>query len=664
MSKAHHNLPEITFKAIGLSLLLTILLAAANAYLGLKVGITISASIPAAVISMACLKLFRRHNILENNIVQTAASSGEALTAGIIFTVPALIVLKYWQQFYYYELVIIAALGGTLGVLFSVPLRRVLLADKSLPFPEGNAIGNVLQASTMEGFGVRNLVYGGIIGASVQICQLGLKIFADSAQFWLIRYNLIFGIGIGFNPALIGAGYIIGINIALSILLGIILGWVVGLPIIAGIYGVPDATSTYAISMALWDQYIRYIGLGVMMIGGFWAVILLIKPMSMGIIHSIRSLTTRQKYGWAALSKEERDLPINFVGWLILLIVGLIFLVLQYVSGSQVFGFSMGKTLLFNGLNTVYILLGGFIFSSICAYFAGLVGSSANPLSSISLIALIFAALLIAFFIGPMKLIKTDELARQASAVAIIVTAFVAGAAAISNDTIQDLKAGQIVGATPWKQQLMLVVGVLVSALIIPLVLQLLFDAYGMAGVFPHPHMDPTQMLLAPQASLMAALVQGVFTQNLNVQLLEVGAVIAIIVLIFDQWLRNKGIRIPVLAVGLGIYLPVSTSSPLVLGGILAWWVKRQLNRKYTDFPLVKAQPQLIASERTGLLIASGLVAGAAITGVLLAIPFVLLGNSNALRIIPATADLIPQLLSILTTWGLFMWFKHRVLAN
>ena len=318
MTQKSSNLPEITVKAVLLSIVLTVVLAAANAFLGLKVGLTVSASIPAAVISMAFLRMFREHSILENDIVQTAASAGEALTAVIIFTIPALIVISYWQKCNYLQLVGISALGGTLGVLFSVPLRRVLLADKSLPFPEGTAIGNVLKASTLEEFSIRNLIFGGVIGALIKVFQLGFKVLSGSAQYWVARGSTVVGIGFGFDPALIGAGYIIGINIGLSILLGIVIGWLVGVPIIALVYGVPVASNSSAMAMALWSDYIRYIGLGVMMVGGIWAIVMLVKPMFKGIVHSIESLTVSRKHGMAALPREERDIPINWVLWLIL----------------------------------------------------------------------------------------------------------------------------------------------------------------------------------------------------------------------------------------------------------------------------------------------------------------------------------------------------------
>ena len=657
MLTVEKNLPEITLKAIGLSVILTVILAAANAYLGLKVGLTVSASIPAAVISMACLRLFKSHNILENNIVQTAASAGEALTAGIIFTIPGLIVISFWSHFLYYQIMIIAALGGILGVLFSVPLRRVLLADKTLPFPEGTAIGHVLKASQTKSFGAGKLISAGVIGAVIQIFQSGFKILSDSAQFWFVSGQWIIGAGFGFNPALLGAGYIIGTNISLCILVGIFLGWILGLPIIALAYGIPNLQGGYHVAMALWDQYLRYIGLGVMMVGGGWAILMLVKPMLKGLTHSFKLLMVRKAHGVEALSKQERDLPINWVGWSILIIMLIIAWVLYHLTSGWL-DLSTSMVWGFTGINVFYILIGGFVFSSICAYFAGLVGSSANPLSSLSLIALMISATICVLILKDYLSTQTTH-SIYAAGIVIIITAFVSAAAAISNDTIQDLKTGQMVGATPWKQQIMLILGVIISSLVIPGVLQLLFDAYGMAGVMPRPDMDQTQMLLAPQASLMAIVVQGVFSADINIILIVIGGIIAIAAIVADYWLSQYGYRVPVLALGLGIYLPISSSSPLVLGGLLGYWIRRTLMMRRHNV----VENSMDHSSNIGLLMASGLVAGAAITGVLLAVPFVIKGSSDALRLMPNSWVYTPQLLSIIVTSLLFIWFRSQVLT-
>lgn len=653
------KLPEITIKAVIVAIFLTIILAGANAFLGLKVGMTVSASIPAAVISMGILRFFKHYNVLENNIVQTAASSGEALAAGIVFTMPALIIIKYWGHFNYWHTAIIAILGGTIGVLFSIPLRRALLADKTLKFPEGTAIGNVLKVSASSDVGLSDLVLGGGLGAIISLCQNGFKLFGGSLQLWFQGAGTVFGFGVGFDTALIGAGYIIGTNVALTILLGIGLGWLVGVPIIADIYGYDHSVAMDQVALSIWSDHIRYIGLGTMMVGGIWAVVSLVKPIIEGVNKSISILKDKKAENTQVI-RTEHDIPINYVGWGILILLVPIYFLINHYSGSDALGLSNLMLAGTNGLSLMIVLIGGFIVSSICAYFAGLVGSSTNPLSSLVLISLIIASLILALLFGHgIDLGTTNIKSISLSALAIMITAVIAAAAAISNDTIQDLKAGQMVGATPWKQQAMLILGVIVSALVIPYILQLLFDAYGMAGVFPRPGMDPSQMLLAPQAGLMAAVVQAIFTHQLNWIMMCVGGVIAVIVLVIDHIMMKKTIyRLPVLAVGIGIYLPVTTASALVIGGLLAYFVNRAVHKKGCKNVDNKQEIQRSCQQRA-LLLACGLVAGAAIMGVLLAIPFALEGSTNALSLISSTSQL-PPILGVLVTLALCFWFVKR----
>ncbi len=659
--KQQEKIPEITIKAVVLSIFLTVILSAANAYLGLKVGMTVSASIPAAVIAMACLRLFKHYNKLESNIVQTGVSSGAVLAAGVVFTIPAMIIIAFWTHFHYWQIAMISVIGGILGVLFSVPLRRVLLADNALPFPEGNAIGNILNASEAEGIGFKNLIYGSVIGATIKLFQLGFKIFADSVQIWFVRVGTVFGFGLGFDPALFGAGYIMGVNTAIAIMVGIVLGWVVGVPIIAGIFGVPELSDSSQIALALWSDYIRYIGLGVMMTGGVSAVYKLMIPIYRGIKTSFQSLCKRNNINGQSIARQEQDIPIHIVFWLVLLSLVPIYFILSHLSHAPQLQFSHGQQFLFNSVNLLYLLFGGFIFASICAYFAGLVGSSASPLSSLSLIALIFSALIMMAFLHDSLLASAHaDMAKTAASIVIVITALVSSAAAISNDTIQDLKAGQIVGATPWKQQVMLMVGVVVAALIIPLVLQLLFNAYGMAGIFPRSGMDPSQMLLAPQASLMAAVVNGIFMHNLNWTLVFTGMAIGIVSLLADQWLKPK-YQLPVLAVGIGIYLPVDTSSALVIGGVLSWIVRRALAKRSMLLPSKQQKKYRQRGHQYAMLLASGLVAGAAIMGIILAVPFVIEGTTSALQVMPKHMTHVAEMLGTIAIIVLCWWFKAQV---
>jgi putative OPT family oligopeptide transporter len=656
---AYKSLPEITLKGTLLAIILTVVLAAANAFLGLKVGMTVSASIPAAVISMGVLQFFKRSNILENNIVQTAASAGEALTGGIAFTLPALIVIHYWNHFNYWPTFFIAFTGGALGVLFSVPLRRILLDNQLLKFPEGTAIANVLMANSVDNHSLNNLVFASGVGGFIALCQTGFKFFADHLQLWCKVGTSIVGMGFGFSPALIGAGYIIGPNACTSIFIGIILGWIIGVPVLSHVYGIPLGGSAGDTAMLMWTQHIRYIGLGTMMVGGFWAVIALLNPILKGVRASILSLTQKKRGSIQDVLRTEKDLSMIFVLWsMVSILVPIYFLLNHFVTDPHLH-LSQMMIYALNGVALLLIFILGFAVASVCGYFAGLVGSSANPLSSMALIALMIVSLVLLLFFGHHVHVEVGDLKGTAiGGIAIMMTAVIASTATICNDTIQDLKAGQLVGATPWKQQVMLILGVFVSALSIPLILQLLFNAYGLAGVMPHPNMNPTQMLLAPQAGLMAAIVDGIFTRSIAWQMLLIGAVIALCVLILDFYLEKQGkARLPVLAVGIGIYLPTDASMSLVIGGFLFYIVERFLVKKYQSHDVEYRQ-----AHQAGLLLASGLVAGAAIMGVLLAIPFVIEGSSDALRLMPLQYEGLSGFFGFLAIMGLCLWFASRVL--
>jgi len=658
---ATKKLPEITIRGTILAIILTVILASANAFLGLKVGITVSASIPAAVISMGILRFFKNANVLENNIVQTAASAGEALTAGISFTLPALIVIHYWNHFNYWTSFIIAATGGTMGVLFSVPLRRVLLADKTLRFPEGTAIGKVLMASADdESVGFKNLLAGGFVGALISLCQTGFKLLADHLQLWFKVGASVAGGGFGFAPALIGAGYIIGVGTCLSIFLGVVLGWIVGIPLLTYIYGIPPHTHVSDIAMLMWSSHIRYVGLGAMMVGGVWAIFSLLKPITKSIVTSIQSVLDARAHGKTHTPRTERDLSIITVFWLTLLILCPIYFLVNHFVSSVNLQLSHTMAYALSWTSLLLIIVVGFALASVCGYFAGLVGSSANPLSSLALISLIIISFVVLLFLnGDVQISKEDAQGIAAAALAITITAIIASTACICNDTIQDLKAGHMVGATPWKQQVMLILGVLIAAICIPFILQLLFDAYGLAGVMPRPNMDPSQMLLAPQAGLMAAIVQGIFTHDTQWNMIMIGGGVAAIALVIDKKIKKYGWNLPVLAVGLGIYFPVDTSMALVIGGFLSYIVDSAIKRKHGEKSIANQK-----THQSGLMLACGLVAGAAVMGVILAIPFAIKGSSDVLSLMPAQYAHLSGFLGLAITLLLCFWFVVRVLKE
>lgn len=656
------SLPEITVKAVILSIILAVILAAANAYLGLKVGITISASIPAAVISMGILRLFKNSNILENNIVQTAASAGEALVAGIIFILPALLILQFWSDFNYWETTLVAIVGGSLGVLFSIPLRRVLLADPSLRFPEGTAIGQVLKVSNQGKASLQDLIKGGAIGSVISLFQAGFQMIADETSLWFKAKNsFVFGLGTGFEPALLAAGYIVGISVAVSTFVGVIIGWVIGIPVLSYLQGLDISQSASSIATHIWKTDVRYIGIGTMLVGGIWTLFTLLKPIAQGLRSSFDSVRTMRAGGYRSLPHTERDIPIHYAFVALgILLIPLTFLLHHFVGyvGLALSPFAQFSVI---AMGVLFILLAGFIFASICGYFAGLVGSSNNPLSGLAMSALLLASLLLlGLFSVTHTALNTSVEKLAAAAFVVFLTTAILTAASITNDTIQDLKAGQIVGATPWKQQVMLILGTLVSAFVVPPILELLFNAYGIGNMFPRPGMDPSQALSAPQAMLMATLAQGVFAHNLPWSMLITGALVAIGCILIDTLLKRKNLRLPVLAVGLGIYLPLAVTMPIVLGGILSFIVERSLKQRYAN-ELETEHSQANHCRQRGLVAACGIVAGASLMGVVLAIPFTIAKSTDVLKLVSDSFTPYANALGIVVTFGVLYWLYSVV---
>lgn len=653
--------PEITFRAIVLGVILTVILAAANAFLGLKVGATVAASIPAAVISMGILRFFKDSNILENTMVQIMASVGEALTAGIAFILPALVILHVWDGFNYWQTVLTGLLGGGLGVLFTIPLRRALLQDKTLRYPEAVAIGNVLKASEKKEKGdLSALTTGGLVGSLIALFQTGFQILTDSFAFWVKSGSTIFGFSLGLSPALIAAGYIVGVNVALSLLVGIAIGWLAGVPILTLIYGMPDVETPTQMANIIWRSYIRYMGVGTMLVGGMWTLCTLFKPVVQSMTASFSSLREIRLGNQAKVLRTERDIPINYVLFGALILTIPIFLLIAYVIIPEQMEISQGLRFTLSGFGTFYILIGGFIFCSIMAYFAGLIGSTNSPVSGLLVSALLVICLIFMAFFSTQAM--SAQMKETIGSVVAIGSMVVIGAAlSISNDTMQDLKVGQIVGATPWKQQVMLILGVIVSSFVIPPILQLLYNAYGIGGAFPRPNMNPAQMLAAPQAGLMATVAKGAFSHTLEWGLIGVGAFIAVICVIIDELLKKRGTRLPVLAVGLGIYLPLEASTPVVIGGLLAHFIQLRLNQKYER---KHADGVLIANKHKhrGLLLACGLVAGASLMGVVLAIPFAIKQTTDALKLMPDAYMPFAGALSVFVTIILCIWIYRVVM--
>jgi len=661
---AESNIAEMTIKALILGALLSMILAAANAYIGLLVGLTVSASIPAAAASMGILRLFRRSTILENNMVQTAASAGESLVAGMIFTIPALVMMKAWSGYEYGPMVAIAILGGILGVAFTVPLRRALIVEARLAFPEGLATAEVLKTGGIErdhttpadhhaDTGFRRLLQAASIGAVFKFVESAVGFLAGNVattQAWLAGKYLFLG-NINISPALIGVGYIVGLNIASLVFIGGAIGTLIGVPLnwafnhegIMAAAGIDPSTAWSQLDSSQWGalagqswQDCRRVGVGAMMVGGLWSLISLAKPLLEGVRSSMHAYRATRDGGPAAL-RTEFDTPMNFVLLVVLASVVPLFFVFNFALADY------PQRLLISAVMTVLMLVFGFVFSSVAGYMAGLVGSSNNPISGVTIATVIVSALIL------LQLMGNEGMAATLGPIAVMYLAgLICSAAAIAGDNMQDLKCGHLVGATPWRQQLFQVIGVVAAAIVIPLILQLLDNQYGIGRPSPNPNAIPNSVLAAPQAGLMQALAGGIFGAGIQWNFIMMGFALAVVLIILDkvQEARGSSFRFPVLAVAVGIYLPLGLSVPIFIGGIIAWQVKKK--SRGLD------PAQWVRRESLGLLVASGLITGEALMGVLVAL---LAGAGLAL---PMMTGFAPAPILALLGLGAIIIYQYR----
>lgn len=623
---AEMNLPEITIKAVILGIVLAAIMAGANAYLGLFAGMTVSASIPAAVISMGVLKLFRKSNILENNVVQTCASAGEALAAGVIFTLPALILLGTWARFNYVQTSLIAGFGGILGVLFTVPLRRALIIEQSLQFPEGVACAEVLKTGEKGGEGIKYVGWAALFAIAFKFCQTGLRWIAGTAEgaHYLFGKKIMAYASTNLSPALVGVGYIVGFNIAILVFIGGAMNWWVAIPIISALHGgAPAGVSAVDYANQIWSDQTRFIGVGAMVIGGLWALVQMRKSVFSGFRSGLTAY--RDKAHRSSISRLEKDLPMKWVIVAVVIAIIPLFFLYHYLIGEIGMAITMA----------IIMVLGGFLFSAVSGYMTGLVGSSNNPVSGVTIATILFASLLLLLLFGGGGDVK-------GAAAAILIGGVVACAVAIAGDNLHDLKTGQILGATPWRLQLMLIIGTIVSALIMAPVLNLLLEAYGIGpATAAHP-----ESLTAPQSTLMAAVSKGVFQGGLPWTMIIIGMVIAVLIIMLDLRLEKKGsnFRTPVLALAIGIYLPFELGVPIFAGGIISTLAKKKINRIKTNMK----ENQIAKIEQRGLLISSGLITGEALVGILMAIPIVISGKADVLAFLGVKDLMLPGILILL----------------
>lgn len=641
---AEMHLPELTLRVVILSIVLSIVLAISNAYLALKIGILTSASIPAAIISMGILRFFKSSNLLENNLVQTAASAGEAVAGGIVYTIPALIIIQYWTSFSYLQNFFIALTGGVLGVMFSIPLRARLMRNHELRFPEGRAIAELLKISDNQQVGIKSIYIGSLMGASLEFLQSGLKLTAPFWEFWGKAKGVVFGFGLGFSPALIGAGYLIGVESALGIFAGALLSWFILIPIFSMYYPEIIAANSLAQTAAheIWGNNIRYVGIGAMLTAGLLTVGNLLKPTLISLILTKDALTHLNAP--KTLLRTEKDIP-KFYALLIsiLAIAGLYFLY-QDLLPLNTLGQEVHKQQSIFLALFMYTIIAGFLFCAITAYLSGMVGVSASPGSAIMIACLLLVALLLILMLQlhGLVLFTQDEI-KACEAIVIICTSIITGMAAISNDNMQDLKVGHLLGSTPWKQQVMLLLGVVMASLVITPVMQLLFEVYGIAGVMPRPGMDASLSMPAPPAAIIATLSQAVFEHTIPWNMLLLGGAIAIFVALFNRILKRYHLNCSVLGIAMGIYLPLSSSMALFIGGVISWAIRNKKQPYHAD-----------------TMLACGLIAGAAMMDVVLAIPFSIAGNPDVMNIAPTFWNPAAIALSLLATGGIFWWFKNK----
>lgn len=672
MNDANNAPKELTIRVLFFGVVLSMVLSAANAYLGLFAGMTVSAAIPAAVMALGIMRFFKTSTIYECNLIGTCASAGESLAAGVIFTLPALLLIGFWDQFSYFWVAVIAGFGGLLGVLFTIPLRRSLIIEQKLQFPEGVATAKVLETGRTDASGIRYIVNAALAGGLFKVGANALGIWPEIMQGARRMGGSIAYFGSNLSPALLSVGYIVGLNIAVLIFVGGALNWFVAIPIVAAksewptyqllnqnvpagwdtsdaryrIIDPDDAAAwdSRANEPRIWDSFVlqtkvadpnasvedvndvrkhndkilarlgqpvaaleyaqrtwskrtRFLGVGGMLVGGLWTIFHLRKSLVSGMASGLRAYK-KIKEGTGSVERTERDLPMQWIIFLIIASVVPLFMVYQhYVQQVHV-----------SLVMALVMLATGFLFAAVAGYMAGLVGSSNNPISGVTVSTVLVSSLLLVLLMG--------KAAENGPAAAIIVGAVICCAAAIAGDVMQDLKCGRLVGTTPWKQQVMEMVGTVAGALIIGPVLILLQGAYGFAGMKE----AGSKALSSPQANLMASVAKGVFEGGLPWAYLILGMGIAVGIIILDQYLqaRKYPFRTPVLAVAIGFYLPFQLSVPIFIGGLVSLAVKSYHKRNRSDSAAVDG------SERRGLLMASGLITGEALMGILVAIPIVI----------------------------------------
>jgi putative OPT family oligopeptide transporter len=626
---------ELTVRGLILGALITTIFTAANVYLGLKVGLTFASSIPAAVISMAILSVVKDSSILENNIVQTVASAAGTLSA-IIFVLPGLVIVGWWTGFPFWQSFLICVSGGVLGVLFTIPLRRALVTTSDLPYPEGVAAAEVLRvgagtrgettdATTVDSGEAREglvaVILGSLASAALAIIAATRIAAAQVTGFFKVGTMASTGYDAAWSLALLGAGHLVGLSVGMAMLTGLVIAWVVAVPILTSMQPDTSGVGLAAHTLAVWRTQVRFIGAGAIAIAAIYTLARLAKPVVGGLVSTLAASKSK-----TAGDDTDRDLSPS---WILVLTAGCL-----VISAWLAFTFARSTVLASSAVKLTliavpFVLIAGFLIAGICGYMAGLIGASNSPISGVGILSIVLCASALIVAVSP-----TSETRPALVAFALFVTAIVFACATISNDNLQDLKTGQLVGASPMRQQIALIVGVGAGASVIPWVLNLLAKAYGFAGaanigvVAPNP-------LPAPQATLISSLAQGVIGGSLEWKMIGIGALVGVGLIVLDSLLgAMKLLRIPPLAVGIGIYLPMSATFAVVIGAVIGHWYDKR----------ARLAPNPERAERLGTLVASGLIVGESLWGVINAGLIVAFANDAPIGILPEDFALAPWL--------------------
>ena len=645
---------ELTLRSLILGALITTIFTAANVYLGLKVGLTFASSIPAAVISMAILSFVKDSSILENNIVQTVASAAGTLSA-IIFVLPGLVIVGWWTGFPFWQSFLICLSGGVLGVVFTIPLRRALVTNSDLPYPEGVAAAEVLKVGagtrgdakgeagddTSEAReGLVAVILGSVASAGLAIITATRIAAAQVTGFFRLGALASSGYDIAFSLALVGAGHLVGLSVGMAMLTGLVIAWAVAVPILTSMQPAAEGVALGAHTIAIWRTQVRFIGAGAIAIAAIFTLAKLAKPVVGGLVSTLASSRVKG-------IRDDRDRDLS-PPWILALTAACLL-----ITGWLAFTFARSSVLAPSAVTLTliaipFVLLGGFLIAGICGYMAGLIGASNSPISGVGILSIVLCASVLIFAVSP-----TVETRPALVAFALFITAIVFACATISNDNLQDLKTGQLVGASPMRQQIALIVGVAAGASVIPFVLNLLTHAYGFAGaanlgvVAPNP-------LPAPQATLISALAQGVIGGSLDWKMIGIGALVGVGLILLDIALgAMKKLRIPPLAVGIGIYLPMSATFAVVVGAVISHWYNRRTRSL--------ANPD--RAERLGTLVASGLIVGESLWGVINAGLIVGLSNDAPIGLVSDNFILGPWL-GLLGFVGVIVWLYRWMLRR